>query len=339
MRGVQRLLRRIQAGPARLVPIALTLVALAAGGLAVSTREAAAQWPDRSITIIVHFAPGGSNDLLGRLIANELAPVLGRGVVVENRPGANGDIGVAAAARAAPDGYTLLVASGSALVNPSVAKVSYDLLKDFAPIAYLGASPNVVLAGPSAGISTLRELVAKAKANPGKLNYGTPGVGSTPHLAMELLKLRLGLDITHIPFNGLGPALTAVLGGQIDLTSTTVAGVLSNVTSGQLKAIVQTGKQRWPEIPDTPTIEEAGVENAASDTCQVVLAPAGTPKPILDRLTAEIEKIMAKDDVRQRMFAAGFAVRFEGQEKTREIMAREIQTYKDVAEKAHIRRN
>lgn len=302
-------------------------------------RNAVAEWPDRSITIIVHFAPGGSNDLLGRLIANELTPVLGQGVIVQNRPGANGDIGVAAAARSAPDGYTLLVASGSALVNPSIATVSYDLLRDFAPIAYLGASPNVILAGPSAGVSTLPELVAKAKANPGKLNYATPGVGSTPHLAMELLKLRMGLDIAHIPFTGLGPAVTAVLGGVTELSSTTVAGVLSNVTSGQLKAIVQTGKQRWPEIPNTPTIEEAGVENAASETCQIVLAPTGTPKPILDRLTAEIEKIMARPKIKETMLAAGFAVRFEGQEKARQLMASEIQMWKEVAEKARIRRN
>ena len=318
----------------------LASLALAAGVMAASApTNAAAEWPDRSITIIVHFAPGGSNDLLGRLIANELAPVLGQGVVVQNRPGANGDIGVAAAARSAPDGYTLLVASGSALVNPSIATVSYDLLKDFAPIAYLGASPNVILAGPSSGVSTLAQLVAKAKANPGKMNYATPGVGSTPHLAMELLKLRLGIEVTHIPFTCLGPAVTAVLGGVTELSSTTVAGVLSNVTSGNLKALVQTGKQRWPELPDVPTIEEAGVENAASETLQIVLAPTGTPKPILDRLTAEIQKIMARKEIHERMLAAGFAVRFDGQEKTRAIMASEIQMWKDVAEKAHIRRN
>lgn len=318
----------------------LASVALAAGVMATSAPvEAAAEWPDRPITIIVHFAPGGSNDLLGRLIANELAPVLNQGVVVQNRPGANGDIGVAAAARSVPDGYTLLVASGSALVNPGIATVSYDLLKDFAPIAYLGASPNVILAGPSSGMSTLADLVAKAKANPGKLNYATPGVGSTPHLAMELLKMRMGLDIAHIPFNGLSPAVTAVLGGVTELSSTTVAGVLSNVTSGNLKALVQTGKQRWPELPDVPTIEEAGVENAASETLQVVLAPAGTPQPILDRLTAEIEKIMARKEIHERMLAAGFAVHFEGPDKTRAIMAAEIKMWKEVAQSAHIRRN
>jgi tripartite-type tricarboxylate transporter receptor subunit TctC len=331
MSGVQRAL----SGLGRLAS-----VALAAGIMATSVPvDAAAEWPDRPITIIVHFAPGGSNDLLGRLIANELAPVLNQGVVVQNRPGANGDIGVAAAARSAPDGYTLLVASGSALVNPSIANVSYDLLKDFAPVAYLGASPNVILAGPSSGMSKLSDLVAKAKAKPGTLNYATPGVGSTPHLAMELLKLRMGLDIAHIPFNGLGPAVTAVLGGVTELSSTTVAGVLSNVTSGQLKALVQTGKQRWPELPDVPTIEEAGVENAASETCQIVLAPTGTPKPILDRLTMEIEKIMARPLIHERMLAAGFAVRFEGQEKARELMTAEIKMWKEVAQTAHIRRN
>jgi len=336
MSGIRdTLFQHMRSGVVRLASAAVAAAIMTAS----APGEAAAEWPDHPITIIVHFAPGGSNDLLGRLIANELVPVLGQGVVVQNRPGANGDIGVAAAARAAPDGYTLLVASGSALVNPSIATVSYDLLKDFAPIAYLGASPNVILSGPSSGVSTLAEFVTKAKRNPGKFNYATPGMGSTPHLAMELLKLRLGIDVTHVPFTGLGPAVTAVLGGVTELSSTTVAGVLQNVTSGQLKALVQTGKTRWPELPDTPTIEEAGVENAASETCQVVLAPAGTPKPILDRLTAEIEKIMARPAIQKRMVTAGFAVHFEGQEATHRIMAKEIQMWKEVAEKANIRRN
>ncbi|TCT06065.1 Bug family tripartite tricarboxylate transporter substrate binding protein [Aquabacter spiritensis] len=300
--------------------------------------RAAADWPDRPITVVVHFAPGGSNDLLGRLIASELGPVLGQSVVVVNKPGANGDIGVSFASRATPDGYTLLVASGSALVNPATGKVSYDLLKDFAPVAYLGASPNVVLAGPAAGVADFAELVAKAKANPGKMTYGSPGVGSTPHLAMELIKLKLGLDILHIPFTGLGPAMTAVLGGQTDFSSTTVAGVMGNVRSGKLKPMVQTGTQRWPELPDTPTVGEVGAPGASSETSQMVLVPTGTPQPIIDRLSAEILKIMAKPEVKEKMLTAGFAVKGEGPAQLRQRMEKEIAMWKDVAERAGIRR-
>jgi len=317
----------------------LAVAAIGCSALAAAmTMPAKADWPEKSITIIAHFAPGGSNDLLARLIATELSPIIGQGVVVENRPGANGNIGVTTVSEAAPDGYTLLVASGSALVNPSIGPVSYDLMKDFEPIAYLGASPNVVLAGPTSGVKTLDELVAKAKAEPGSLNYASPGIGSTPHLAMELLKLRLGLDVAHIPYTGLGPALTAVLGGETELSSTTVAGVMENIRTGRLTPIVQTGKQRWPELPDVPTIEEAGVENAASETSQMLLAPAGTPPEILQRLAEEVLKIMQKQEVKDRMLAAGFAVNAEGPEELRKRMADEIQTWKEVAEKAGIRR-
>src|SRR6185312_13773088 len=188
--------------------------------LALGAPQAAhAAWPERTITILVHFAPGGSNDLLGRLIAAELGPALGQNVIVENRPGANGNIGLTAAARAAPDGYTLVVASGVVEINPSVTKVAYDPIKDFAPIAYLGASPNVILTRPASGITSIADLIAKAKASPGKLNYASPGVGSVSQLAVELLKLRAGIDITHVPFSGAAPSLQAALAGTTDIAS------------------------------------------------------------------------------------------------------------------------
>ena len=160
---------------------------------------ARAEWPERPIVIIEHFAPGGANDLLGRLIAAELGPALGQSVVVENRPGANGNIGLTAAARAAPDGYTLVVASGVVLINPSINKVAYDPIKDFAPIAFLGASPNVLLTRPISGLASVAQIVQKAKAEPGKITYATPGVGSISQLAVELLKLRAQIDLVHVP--------------------------------------------------------------------------------------------------------------------------------------------
>src|SRR6266545_952872 len=185
------------------VAFAAVLCWIGASGLA------QAAWPERPITIIVHFAPGGANDLLGRLIAAELAPVLGQGVVVENRPGANGNIGLTAAARAAPDGYTLVVASGVVLINPSVGKVAYDPIKDFAPIAYLGFSPNMILTRPDSGIKSIQDLIAKAKANPGRVTFSSPGVGSVSQLAIELLKIRAQVDLLHVPYSGAAPAAQA----------------------------------------------------------------------------------------------------------------------------------
>jgi tripartite-type tricarboxylate transporter receptor subunit TctC len=296
-----------------------------------------AAWPDRTISIIVIFAPGGSNDLLGRLIAAELAPVLGQNVIVENRPGANGNIALAAGARAAPDGNTLVVASGVVVINPSVSKVAYDPLMDFAPIAYLGDSPNVILTRPATGITDVADLVKKAKAAPGRLTFATPGVGSVSQLAVELLKLRTDIDLTHVPFSGAGPAAQAAIAGTTDLASVNVAGLIGHIQSGTLKALVQTGKERWPDLPDVPTLEQAGIPNAVVDTSQMLLAPAGTPAPIVERLAKETRAILQKPDVREKMLKASFAVKYEGPEELRARMAREVPMWKELVERAGIR--
>jgi tripartite-type tricarboxylate transporter receptor subunit TctC len=320
----------------RLARVWLSVGVAAMALIAVVQSPARAEWPERTITIIVHFAPGGANDLLGRLIAAELSPILGQSVIVVNRPGANGNIGVDAAAHAAPDGYTLLVASGSALVNPSVRKVPYDLVKDFEPVAYLGASPNVILTNSKSGITSIGDLIAKAKANPGKLNFGTPGVGSTPHMAMELLMASADIKLVHVPFSGLGPAVTAMLQGTTDVTAVTVAGVMGYIKAGTVRALLQTGKEPWPELPNVPTIEKAGIKDAASETVQIVLAPAGTPEPILARLEKEIVAIMKRPDVRDRMLKAGFRTAPEGRAYLRARLKFELALWRKVAERAGI---
>lgn len=298
-----------------------------------------AAWPDRMITIIVHFAPGGSNDLLGRLLAAELAPVLGQSVIVENRPGANGNIGLAAAARAAPDGYTLVVASGVVLINPSVGKAGYDPIKDFAPVAYLGASPNVILTRPASGMTSLQDVIAKAKANPNKLTFSSPGVGSVSQLAVELLELRTNTKLIHVPYSGAAPAAQAAVAGTTDLGSVNVAGLIGLINSGAAKALVQTGKERWPDLPDVPTMEEAGIPNAVVEVSQMLLAPAGTPQPIIDRLAKEVSAIMSKPDVRARMLKASFAVQYEGPDQLRARIAREVPMWKELVERAGIKIN
>ncbi|HEY2136515.1 MAG TPA: tripartite tricarboxylate transporter substrate-binding protein [Xanthobacteraceae bacterium] len=297
---------------------------------------AQAAWPDHPITIIVHFAPGGANDLLGRLIALELAPVLGQSVVVENRPGANGNIGLTAAARATPDGYTLVVASGVVLVNPSVSKVAYDPIKDFAPIAFLGSSPNVLLTRPGSGINTVADLIAKAKATPGKINYSSPGVGSISQLAVELLKLRAQVNIVHVPYSGAAPAAQAAASGTVDIASVAVAGMMGLVQGGTLKAIAQTGGSEWPELPGVPTMAQAGIPDAVVDTTQMLLAPAGTPQPVIDRLAKEVLAIMRKPEVRDKMMKASFEVHPEGPEALAARIAREVPMWKEVVDKAGI---
>jgi len=297
-----------------------------------------AAWPDRTITIIAHFAPGGSNDLLARLIASELGPALKQNVIVENRAGANGNIGLTFAAHAAPDGYTLVVASGVVEINPSIRTSGYEM-KDFAPVAYLGASPNVILTRPASGIATVKHLIAKAKADPGKITYSSPGVGSVSQLAVELLELRSDTKLIHVPFQGAAPAAQAAMAGTTDVGSVNIAGLIGFIQSGKLKALVQTGEKRWPDLPDVPTMQEAGIPNAVVETSQMLLAPAGTPQPIIDRLAKEVGAIMSKPDVRERMLKASFAVQFEGPDQLRARIAREVPMWKDLVERAGIKIN
>lgn len=304
--------------------------------LSVGSGPVRAAWPERTITILAHFAPGGSNDLLARLIASELGPVLKQTVIVENRPGANGNIGLSAAARATPDGYTLVVASGVVLINPSIRKSGYEV-KDFAPVAYLGASPNVILTRPASGITSVQDLIAKAKAEPGKITFSSPGVGSVSQLAVELLELRTNTKLVHVPYSGAAPAAQAAIAGTTDVGSVNVAGLIGFIKSGALKALVQTGQERWPDLPDVPTMEQAGIPNAVVETTQMLLAPAGTPQPIIDRLAKEVLAIMNKPDVRERMLTASFAVQFEGPDQLRARIAREVPMWKELVERAGLK--
>lgn len=306
---------------------ALIIAVLAAGG-------ARASWPERVVTIIVPFPPGGPNDLLGRLLAAELAPKLGQSVIVENRAGAVGNIGIATAARAARDGYTLLVVTGVVLINPSVTQVAYDPLKDFAPIAYLGAAPNAIITRPASGITSIGDLIKKAKADPGKITYASPGVGSVSHLAVELLKLRAGIEMTHVPFSGANPSLQAALAGTTDIASVSIAGLIGHIRAGTLVALAQTGAEKWHDMPDVPTMAEAGIPDAVVETSQMLLAPTGTPAPIIERLAEETRVILGKPDVQEKMLQAGFMVKFEGPDELRARMVREVPKWKEIVERA-----
>ncbi|MFY9688094.1 MAG: tripartite tricarboxylate transporter substrate binding protein [Pseudolabrys sp.] len=320
----------------RIVPrVAICICAvLVLAGAVLKSSNARAAWPDHTITIIVPFPPGGPNDLLGRLLAAELAPKLGQNVIVENRAGAVGNIGLAAGARAAPDGYTLVVVTGVVLINPSVAKVAYDPLKDFAPIAYLGAAPNAIITRPSSGITSIADLIARAKENPGKITYATAGLGSVSQLAVELLKLRTGTDMTHVPYSGAAPSLQAALQGTTDIASVSIAGLIGHIRSGTLKALAQTGADHWVDLPDVPTLQEAGVPNAVVETSQMFLAPAGTPPDIIKRLSEETGAILKKPEVKEKMLKAGFLVKYEGPDELHARMVREVPIWKEIVERA-----
>jgi tripartite-type tricarboxylate transporter receptor subunit TctC len=310
------------------------LYAVAAIAIIVGTVPAQSAWPDRTITIIVPFPPGGPNDLLGRLLAAELGQKLSATVIVENKAGANGDIGIAAGARAQPDGYTLTEVTGVILINPSVRKTAYDPLKDFTPIAYLGASPNAIITRPATGINSIADLITRAKAEPGKLTYATAGTGSVSQLAVELLKIRANINMTHVPFQGAAPSLQAALAGTTDLASVTIAGLVGHIKSGALKALVQTGTERWPDLPDVPTMSEAGIPNAVIETSQMLLAPVGTPDAVVNRLTEVTREVLQKPEIRDKMANAGFRIKYEGPQELHARMVREIPLWKEIVERA-----
>jgi tripartite-type tricarboxylate transporter receptor subunit TctC len=228
---------------------------------------ARAEYPERQITMIVCFPAGGGTDIAARLINTPLGEALGKPVIVENRGGAGGNIGIAAAARAGGDGYTLLVCSSAYVVNPSLyAQATYDPYKDFVPVMVIGASPNAFVVPAQSDIKTMPELIAKAKASPGKLNWTSPGAGTTPYLAGEVLKLRTGINILHIPFAGAGPTTTAVLGGQVDLYTANIGSLMALIDAAKVRPIAVTSSERWPDLPNVPSLEELGVKDAVGVT-------------------------------------------------------------------------
>jgi tripartite-type tricarboxylate transporter receptor subunit TctC len=238
-----------------------------------------ADYPERTVTMVVCFPPGGSTDVSARLVNTQLGNALGKPVVIENRGGAGGNIGVSAVKRAEPNGHTLLVCSSAYVVNPSLYSESvYDPLKDFIPIMVLAESPNVFVVPVQSDIRSLPELIEKAKANPGKLNWTSSGVGTTPHLAGEVLRLRTGIEMLHVPFPGAAPAATAALAGQVDVYVAALGSVSGLIASGKLRPIAVTSAQRSPDLPATPTLDESGVKDAESNTFNGVFAPATTPQ-------------------------------------------------------------
>ncbi len=281
----------------------LLLVCTLPGNIA----RAAEAYPSKSIRLIVPFPPGGPADALARVVGDKVGARLGKQVIVDNRPGAGGNIGMALVAKAAPDGYTLVLApAGNLTVNPSLYRsVPYDVGRDFAPVTVLAAVPNILVVDPSIPVRNVEEFIAYVKAHPGKLNFASPGAGSGAHLAGELFKSMVGADMVHVPFSGIAPAVTALLGGQVQLMFAGAPAVLQYVRAGRLRALGVASLKRMAAAPDLPTLSESGLPGFDVTSWYGIVAPAGTPPEIIARLQGAIGEALRESDVKQELAALG----------------------------------
>jgi tripartite-type tricarboxylate transporter receptor subunit TctC len=315
-------------------------LAAAAAGLPLAARMTAAQaYPTRPVRIIVPFTAGGPATVMAHVIAQPLSESWGQSFYVENLPTGASNVGSATAAKSPPDGYTLLVVTPSFVINPSLyAKLAYDPIRDFAPVILAVASPHVLLVNPSFPAKNVKELVALAKANPGKYSYASAGTGQSAQLAAELFKLAFGLDISHVPFNGGAPAVNSTMGGHTQMAFNALPSAAALIKEGKLRALAVTSGERAPEFPDVPTLAEAGAPGQESLYFQGIVAPAGTPKDIVDQLYREIEKILARPDVKDRLAAIGFGVTIRSPEEFQVQLKAEAARWAKVIRDANIKR-
>jgi len=315
--------------------------AAAAVAVAASSEFAWAQsYPARAVRIIVPVGPGGPSDIIARLIAQKLSQRFGQPFVVENLPGAANNIGIGNAARAAPDGYTVLLVGSNYTINPSLfAKIPYDPVKDFAPVTLAALSPSVLLVNPSIPASSVKELIAFLKANPGKFNYASAGIGTTAHLSGEMFKLSQGLDLVHVPFNGSGPAIQSALAGHTPITFAAITPAVALIKEGKLRALAVTSPKRSPVLPEIPTLAEAGLPDQEAEVPQGIFVPAGTPKQIIDLLYREVGIAMAQPDVKEKLAAIGFEAVVNTPEEFAVRIKIEIPKWQKVIKDARIKVN
>lgn len=312
-----------------LLPRTRTLILLALSTAWGSTQAQDGAYPTQTITLIVSAAAGGTTDIAARMISDPLSKALGKAVIVENRPGGSGAIAASAVKRAKPDGHTLLVQySGFQVITPHLITGAFDPIKDFAPVANLLVAPQVVVVRPDLPVKTLPELSRYAKANPGKLNYASSGNGSLQHVTGEMIKQLAGVEITHVPYKGTGPALTDLLGGNVDMTFTTAPPLLGHIKAGKLRALAVTGSISLPSLPDVPSTSTInGFEKLDASSWFAVYAPSGTPKLVIDKLSNEISKIMQTAEFKTKAESQGAVAVFMNPQELAAHTSQEFQTW------------
>jgi tripartite-type tricarboxylate transporter receptor subunit TctC len=316
----------------------LALLLLAVSWSLPSLGQAPDTWPSRPIRFILPFPPGGGTDILGRVIADRLSASLGQPVVIENRGGAGGNVGAEAAAKAAPDGYSIVLVAPSLAISPTLyAKLNYDPVRDFAPVSLVATVPNVMVTHPSVAAQTLQEFIALAKGKPGGMNFGSGGNGTSNHLAGELFNLVTGVKLVHIPYKGVNLAMNDVLSGEIHLVVIGIPAAAPHIRSGKLRALALIAPQRSRTLPEVPTVAEAGLADFEVTTWYGVLAPAGTPRPIVARLNAELVRIMHTPDLKERLDAMGTEPRTSTPEEFSAYIRQEIAKWGDVIRKAGLK--
>jgi len=298
----------------------------------------AQQYPVRPIRLVVPFPPGGGTDTMARVVAPKLSEFLGQQVVVENRGGAGATIGAEVAAKSAPDGYTLMLATITNAIGASLySRLNYDLVRDFAPITRLATTPHILVVHPSVPVRTVKEFVALAKAKPGELAYSSSGSGSAAHLAGELFNSLTGVKTTHVPYKGGGPSMIALVGGEVSLAFATMPSAIGYVRSGRLRGIAVTTERRSPSTPELPTIAETGVAGYEAGSWYGLSAPAGTSKEIITRLHAETLKVVGLPDVKERLFNAGFEIVTSTPEEFAAFTRNEIQKWGKIVKAAGLK--
>jgi len=280
---------------------------LFAAALAAMTNAAGAQgtFPARPVRMVVGFAPGGGTDIIARLVAQKLGERWGQAVVVDNRPGASGNIGAELVARSAPDGYTLLMAFSSHASNPALSKLPFDVERDFTSVTQVGSAPMVVAANPALPAKTLGELIAYARAHPGAIKFGSSGIGTPVHLAGELMMQLTGISMVHVPYKGIAPAMAAVLAGDIQITYAAVLSGLQHFKSGRLRPLAVASRTRYPALPDVPTAAEAGLAGYEVDFWYALLGPGGMPAPLVERIHGDASALLNSPDMKQSLAAQG----------------------------------
>lgn len=319
----------------RLVAAALVAACILAPQLA-----AGQAYPSKAIRFIVPFAPGGGNDILGRIVAQKLNQSFGVPVVVDNRPGAGGTLGTDITAKSQPDGYTLLINNLSVAVNVTLySKLPFDPLKDLQTISLVGRQPNILVVHPTLPAKTWKELYALAKSRPGQLTFSSGGVGSSSHLAGELLKVVAGIDMVHVPYKGMGPALIDLISGQVQLSMATLASALPHVRNKRMRPLAVSTAERVAVVPEVPTLREAGLRAYEHSTWYGLFVPARTPRPVVDRLNDTVKKIVTSDDVRQKFNPQGVEPAANSPEEFQAFLTSEIAKWAKVVRSAGLRAN